>query len=109
MEKPQGSDQPQFLTRRRHVISAAGATLFGAVAGCSALPRVDASEKPVDVLVQNDDTVEWQVTVALEDDVGEEVFRAEEVVPADTGEDLGEVLIEEAVMGRTGDQFTVHV
>jgi hypothetical protein len=64
--------------------------------------------KPVDVLLQNDDTGEWQMTVAVEDTAGEEVFRTDKTIPADTGEDLGEVLVEDAFRGNSDDQFTVQ-
>lgn len=86
-----------------------GTTLVGTLTGCAAVPGVESSDEPVNVSLQNDDTEEWQLTVAVEDVAGEEVFGTVETVPADTGEDLGEVLIEDALEGTTGDQSTVHV
>lgn len=65
--------------------------------------------KPVNVLLQNDDTREWQMVVAVEDSAGQDVFRTEKAIPADTGEDLGEVLIDDAFRGQSGDRFTVEV
>lgn len=47
------------------------------------------------------------MTVAVERDTGEEVFRTEETIPADDGT-LGEVLIEDAFEGTSNDQFTVR-
>lgn len=75
------------------------------VSGCSTT-RTEC--KPVNVLLQNDDSEEWQMTVAVEDTTGEEVFQTEKTIPADSGEDLGEVLIEDAFRDNSGDQFTVQ-
>jgi hypothetical protein len=86
-----------------------GVTLVGALAGCGALPGDGDSARPVDVLLQNDDTEAWPLTVAVETESGGERFRTEETIPADTGEDLGEVLIEDAFEGAAGDQFAVQV
>lgn len=104
----QTGNRTQVITDRRHVLAVTGVTLVGGLAGCAALLDDDSSETPVDVLLQNDDTDEWQLTVAVEDGTGEEVFRTEETVPADDGEDLGVVRIEDAFKGTTGDQFTVQ-
>lgn len=48
------------------------------------------------------------MTVAVEGETGEEVFRVEETIPADDGTVLGEVLVENAFEGALGDRFTVH-
>lgn len=44
----------------------------------------------------------------VEDETGKEVFQTEETIPPNDGEDLGEVLIEDAFTGSSGDQFTVQ-
>lgn len=49
------------------------------------------------------------MTVAVEDGTDEEAFRTKETIPPDDGEDLGEVLIENAFVGTSGDPFTVRV
>lgn len=91
------------MPSRRRVLSLCGFAAAGVVGGCTA--RAD--PKPVDVLLQNDDTEEWPLTVAVERD-DEELFRTEETIPRDTGEDLGEVLVEDAFEGTSGEEFTVR-
>jgi len=87
---------------RRNVVRSCGLAAAGAVAGCTTSDEA----KPVDVLLQNDDGRAWPVTVAVENETGETVFRATETVPADDGT-LGELLLENAFRGVDGDQFTV--
>lgn len=85
-------------------------TLFGLFASSTVTGSTMTRDepKPVNVLLQNDDTQEWPLLVAVEDTTGSEVFQTEQTIPADTGEDLGEVLLEDAFSGNSGDQFTVR-
>jgi hypothetical protein len=92
------------MPSRRAVLYLCSLTAASAASGCSTTRE---QPKPVNVLLQNDDTEEWSMTVAVEDEA-EEVFRTEETIPADGGTRLGEVLIENAFEGAPGDQFTVH-
>lgn len=93
------------MPSRRSVLAVGGLAVASALSGCS-MSR--AQPKPVNVLLQNDDTRAWPVTIAVEDTNGEVVFRTAETVPADTGEDLGEVLVEDAFQARSGDRVTVR-
>lgn len=93
------------MPTRRRFLSIGGLVITSTVSGCS---MIRGDSKPVDVLFQNDDFEEWQVRVTVEDTTGEEVFRIEKIIPADSGEDLGEVLVEDAFTGNSGDQFTVQ-
>jgi len=90
------------MPSRRSVIRSCSVAVAGAVAGCATGREV----VPVDVLLQNDDSRAWSMTVAVESETGEEVFRATETVPADDGT-LGELLLEDAFEGTDGDRFTV--
>lgn len=109
MKNNQESTRTRLFAHRRHILAAIGTTAVGLLAGCAAIPGGQSSDKPVNVLLQNDDNEAWQLTVAVKDETDKEVFRSEETIPADTGEDLGEVLIEEAFKGTTDDQFAVQV
>jgi hypothetical protein len=75
------------------------------VSGCT----MGEDPKPVDVLLQNNDTEEWPITVIVVRDTDEEVFQREETIPPGTGVVLGEVPIKNAFEGTVGDQFTVRV
>lgn len=92
------------MPSRRGVLRLCGLAAASAFSGCS----TGEEPKPVAVLLQNDDTEAWPLTVAVERDGGEEVFRTEETVPADDGEDLGEVLIEDAFEGASRDRLSVR-
>lgn len=94
------------MSSRRKFLYLCSLAATGAFSGCSTKQE---NSKTVDVLLQNDDTEEWQMTVAVERDTDEEMLRAEETIPADDGEVLGEVLIEDAFEGTPDDQFTVRV
>lgn len=93
------------MPSRRAVLGLCSLTAMSALGGCSTAGE---DSKPVNVLLQSDDTEEWQMTVAVERETGEEAFRTEETVPADDGINLGEVRIEDAFEGTSGDQFTVR-
>jgi hypothetical protein len=93
------------MPSRRRVLSTVAVGATGLLGGCAATRE---ESKPVEVLLQNDDTEAWRLTVAVEDDAGEEVFRTEETIPADTGEDLGEVPIEDAFSGAPDERFVVR-
>lgn len=95
----------EIMPSRRAVLGLCSLAAANAFSGCSA--TVERSKK-VDALLQSDDTEEWQMTVAVERDTGEEMFRTEETIPADDGT-LGEVQIEDAFEGTSSDQFTVRV
>jgi hypothetical protein len=92
------------MPSRRTVLRTCGVVAAAGLAGCGALQD---EPRPVNVLLQNDDDREWPVTVAVEQD-DEELFRAEETLPADDGTGLGEVRIEDAVEGTDGEGFTVR-
>lgn len=94
------------MPSRRRVLRLWSLAAAGAIGGCTTR---QADSKPVDVLLQNDDTEERRLTVAVEGDTDGELFRTEETIPADDGEDLGEVRIEHAFEGTTDDHFTVRV
>lgn len=87
-------------------LSSGAIVVMGAVSGCS-MRREES--KPVNVLFHNDDSEELRVRVTVEDTSGREVYRTEETVPSDSGEGLGEVLVENAFDGSSGDRFTVQV
>ena len=91
------------MTSRRRILQLCSLGMFGVLSGCS---RALAQPKPVDVLLQNDDTEPWQMEIVVERDSGERVFRTEETIPA--GHDVGEVLIKDAFEGASGDRFTVR-
>jgi len=94
------------MPSKRRVLSLCGLAITTAVSGC--LGTREASI-PVFIQLRNEDTrAEWQLTVGVEDETGEEVFRTEESIPPNDGQDLGEVRIEDAFRGRTGDRFTVR-
>lgn len=67
------------MPSRRRVLSVGGLVVASTLSGCSMSRE---QPKPVNVLLQNDDTRKWPVTVAVEDTNGEEVFRTAETVPA---------------------------
>lgn len=92
------------MRSRRTVLSLCSLTATSAFSGCS---MGGTSSKPVEVILHNDDTEPWQLTVLVEGDTGEQVFRTEERIPADDGNNLGEVRVGDAFTGRLGDQFTV--
>ncbi len=92
------------MPSRRAVLGLCSLVTASAFSGCSTTRE---KPKKVDVLLQSDDTEKWRMTVAVERDTGEEVFRTEETIPADDGT-LGEVLIEDAFEGTSNDQFTVR-
>jgi hypothetical protein len=46
---------------------------------------------------------------SMEEGAMEHEFRTEETVPAGSGEDLGDALIQDAFSGASGDQFAVRV
>lgn len=94
------------MPSRRNILCLCSLALVNTSSGCS-MTREEPEN--VEVILQNDDTEEWQMTVVVEQDSEEEVFRTEEVIPADDGEDLGEVRIENAFEGTSTEQFTVHV
>lgn len=91
------------MASRRRILQLCGLGTCGVLSGCS---TAVAQPKPVDVLLQNDDTEPWQMELIVERDSGERVFRTEETIPA--GHDIGEVLIEDAFEGESGDRFTVR-
>jgi hypothetical protein len=93
------------MPSRRTVIGLCGLAAASALSGCS---TTDEQPKQVDVLLQNDDTEAWQLTVAVERESGDELFRTENTIPADDGT-LGEVLVEDAFEGSSGDRFIVRV
>lgn len=70
---------------------------------------MEEESKTVDVLLQSDDIEEWLMTVVVERDSDEEVFRTEETIPPNDGVNLGEALIENAFKGMSNDQFTIRV
>lgn len=93
------------MPSRRAVLCLCSLVTANVFSGCSTTVE---PPKKVDVLLQSDDTEEWQMKVAVERDTSEEVFCTEESIPADDGT-LGEVLIEDAFEGSSSDQFTVRV
>lgn len=94
------------MPSKRRFLSLCGLAVTSVVCGCVGSRE---EPKPVDVLLRNEDRqTEWQLTVAVETDSGETVFQTEETIPPNDGEDLGEVLIEDAFTGTSGDQFTVQ-
>lgn len=93
------------MPSRRSVLSVCAFVAASLVSGCSMTRN---ESKPVNVLLQNDDTEEWRVRVVVEDTTGEEVLRTTKTVPADTGEDLGEALVDDAFRGTVGDRFAVR-
>lgn len=95
----------ETMPSRRRVLSWCGLAVTGPLAGCS-LSRTE--PKPVNALLQSDDTEERQLGVTVTDESGETVFQTVETVPPDDGEDLGEVRIEDAFTGSPGDQFTIE-
>lgn len=62
----------------------------------------------MDVLLHNDDTEPWELTVVVAQDAGEQVFETTETIPADDGVDLGKIRVESAFKGTRNDQFTVR-
>ena len=92
------------MPSRRQILHAGSVGAIGLLSGCA---TSRARSVQVDVLLQNDDTKQWPLTVVVERD-GKEVFQTETVVPADDGT-LGETSIENAFTGTLSDQFTVHV
>lgn len=91
---------------RRRVLSVCALGVTSCVSGCTS---ARAKPKSVDVLLRNEDArAEWQLAVAVEDEASEEVFRTEETIPPNDKGELGEVLIEDAFMGMSGDRFTVQ-
>ena len=93
------------MPSRRTVLGLCGLAVTTVLSGCSgATDRA----KPVDVLLQSDDTEAWPLTVTVESETGADVFRTTETTPADDGTSLGEVLVEDAFEGSSGDRFTVR-
>ena len=92
------------MPSRRRVLSGCALGASSILSGC----MMGEEPKPVDVLLQSDDTEEWSMTVTVERDSDGEVFQTTESIPADDG-DLGEVLIEDAFEGTSDDQFTIRV
>lgn len=93
------------MPSRRGFLSLCSLSALSVVSGCT----MGDDSKPVDLRLLNDDTEEWPMKVAIERDTEGEIFRTEETIPADNGEDLGEVVIEDAFNGTSDDQFTVRV
>lgn len=93
------------MPSRRGFLCLCSLAATSVVSGCT----MDEESKPVEVLLQSDDTAEWSMTVTVEGDTDEEVFRTEESIPPDDGEDLGEVRIENAFEGMSGDRYTINV
>lgn len=91
------------MASRRRILQLCSLGTFGVLGGCS---TALAQPKPVDVLLQNDDTEPRQVEVVVERASGEPVFRTDEIIPP--GHDLGEVLVEDGFEGASGDRFTVR-
>ena len=93
------------MPSRRKVLSLATLLTLGPITGCSS--RVE-DPKSVDVLLHNDDTKPWELTVVVAQDTGEQVFETTETVPVDDGVNVGEIRIESAFEGSQTDQFTVR-
>ena len=95
------------MPSRRRVLSVCGLAVTGVISGCS---QTQENPQPVDVRLRNLDRQDnWKLTVAVEEKTGDEVFRTDESIPANDGEDPGEVLVENALRGVSGDHFTIKV
>lgn len=93
------------MPSRRQVLSSSGFVVIGVLGGCM---EIEAESATVDIRLLNDDTREWPLAVSVETE-DKVVFETTRTVPADTGTDLGEILIEDAFEGGSGDEFTVGV